>query len=89
MVEKLQSQVAMYGDYEHTGNDILDIILKEKSETAREKHIALSVTADLNGVDFIEPLDVSTIFGNGLDNAITEGDTCESRTGTKLLFRTD
>lgn len=70
MVEKLQSQVAMYEDYEHTGNDILDIILKEKSETAREKHIALSVTADLNGVDFIELLDVSTIFGNGLDNAI-------------------
>ena len=70
MVEKLQSQVAMYEDYEHTGNDIPDIILKEKSETAREKHIALSVTADLNGVDFIEPLDVSTIFGNGLDNAI-------------------
>ena len=70
MVEKLQSQVAMYEDYEHTGNDILDIILKEKSETAREKHIALSVTADLNGVDFIEPLDISTIFGNGLDNAI-------------------
>ena len=70
MVEKLQSQVAMYEDYEHTGNDILDIILKEKSETAREKHIALSVTADLNGVDFIEPLDVNTIFGNGLDNAI-------------------
>ena len=67
MVEKLQSQVAMY---EHTGNDILDIILKEKSEKAREKHIALSVTADLSEVDFIEPLDISTIFGNGLDNAI-------------------
>ena len=70
MVEKLQSQVAMYEDYEHTGNDILDIILKEKSETAREKHIALSVTADLSDVDFIEALDISTIFGNGLDNAI-------------------
>lgn len=70
MVEKLQSQVAMYEDYEHTGNDILDIILKEKSETAREKHIDLSVAANLNGVDFIEPLDISTIFGNGLDNAI-------------------
>lgn len=70
MVEKLQSQVAMYEDYEHTGNDILDIILKEKSEKAREKHIALSVTADLSDVDFIEPLDISTIFGNGLDNAI-------------------
>lgn len=70
MVQKLQSQVAMYEDYEHTGNDILDIILKEKSETAREKHIALSVAADLSGIDFIESLDISTIFGNGLDNAI-------------------
>ena len=70
MVEKLQSQVAMYEDYVHTGNDILDIILKEKSELAREKSIALSVSADLNGVDFIEPLDISTIFSNALDNAI-------------------
>ena len=70
MIEKLQSQVAMYEDYVHTGNDILDIILKEKSELAREKKIALSVTADLIGMEFIEPLDISTIFGNGLDNAI-------------------
>ena len=70
MIEKLQSQVAMYEDYVHTGNDILDIILKEKSELARKKGIAFSVAADLNGVDFIEPLDISTIFGNGLDNAI-------------------
>ena len=70
MVEKLQSRVAMYEDYVHTGNDILDIILKEKSELAREKSIAFSVTADLNGVDFIEPLDISTIFSNALDNAI-------------------
>ena len=70
MVEKLQSRVAMYEDYVHTGNDILDIILKEKSELAREKSIAFSVTAGLNGVDFIEPLDISTIFSNALDNAI-------------------
>ena len=70
MIEKLQSQVAMYEDYVHTGNDILDIILKEKSELARKKGIAFSVAADLNGVDFIEPLDISTVFGNSLDNAI-------------------
>ena len=67
MIEKLQSQVAMYEDYVHTGNDILDIILKEKSELSREKKIALSVTVDLNGMEFIEPLDISTIFGNGLE----------------------
>lgn len=70
MVEKLQSQVAVYEDYVHTGNDILDIILKEKSEIAREKQIALPITASLYDIDFIEPLDIITIFGNGLDNAI-------------------
>lgn len=32
--------------------------------------LALSVTAGLSGMGFIEPLDISTIFGNGLDNAI-------------------
>lgn len=70
MIEKLQREVAMYEDYVHTGNEILDIILKEKARIAREKNIDFSVTADLNHIDFIEPLDISTIFGNGLDNAI-------------------
>lgn len=60
----------MYEDYIHTGNDILDIILKEKAESARKRKIDLSVTADLADMDFLEPLDISTIFGNGLDNAI-------------------
>ena len=36
-LKKIQSQVAVYEDYEHTGNDILDIILKEKSEKAKGK----------------------------------------------------
>ncbi len=70
MVENLKSQVVMYENYTHTGNDFLDIILKDKAEKAREKKIDLSVSVNLNGVDFIEPLDISTIFGNGLDNAI-------------------
>ncbi len=70
MIEKLRQQVIMYEDYIHTGNDILDIILKEKAESARKRKINLSVTADLADMDFLEPLDISTIFGNGLDNAI-------------------
>ncbi len=70
MIRKLQQEVAAYEDYVHTGSDILDIILKEKAAAAREKHMELSVTADLGGMDFLEPLDISTIFGNGLDNAM-------------------
>ncbi|MDE6568503.1 MAG: GHKL domain-containing protein [Lachnospiraceae bacterium] len=70
MVEKLQREVESYADYVHTGNDFLDVILKDKAGIAREKQIDFSATVDLQGIDFIEPLDISTIFGNGLDNAI-------------------
>lgn len=70
MVKNLQSQIEMYEDYVHTGSDILDIILKEKTALAKEKQTVLSVAADLGDMNFIEPLDISTIFGNGLDNAI-------------------
>ncbi len=70
MVDNLKSQVEMYENYTHTGNDFLDIILKDKAEKAREKKIDLSVSVNFSGMEFIEPLDVSTVFGNGLDNAI-------------------
>ena len=69
--ERLKDEEKVRSVYHDMKNHLLVLQRQINSpETAREKHIALSVTADLNGVDFIEPLDVSTIFGNGLDNAI-------------------
>ncbi len=70
MAQELRSQIADYENYVHTGNEFLDIILKDKAEKAREKNIDFSVFIDFSGVDFIEPLDISTLFGNGIDNAI-------------------
>ena len=54
----------------HTGNEFLDIILKDKAAKAREKQIDFSAMVDFNGIDFMEPLDISTIFGNAIDNAM-------------------
>lgn len=70
MAQELRAQIADYEDYIHTGNDFLDIIIKDKAEKAREKHIDFSAAIDIGGADFIEPLDISTLFGNGIDNAI-------------------
>lgn len=70
MAQELRSQIEGYENYIHTSNDFLDIIIRDKAEKAREKHIDFSAFIDFSGVDFIEPLDISTIFGNGLDNAI-------------------
>ena len=70
MAEKLRLQIADYEDYVHTGNDFLDIILKDKAAKAREKQIPFSASVDFRGIDFLDPLDISTIFGNAIDNAI-------------------
>ena len=70
MAQELRSQIADYENYIHTGNDFLDIIIRDKAEKAREKQIDFSAFIDFSGVDFIEPLDISTLFGNGIDNAI-------------------
>ena len=70
MAQELRAQIADYENYIHTGNSFLDIIIKDKAEKAREKHIDFSALIDFGGVNFIEPLDISTLFGNGIDNAI-------------------
>lgn len=70
MIQSLLQEAAVYEDYVHTGNEILDIILKEKAGLARDKQIDFSVAVSLSGITFIDPLDISTIFGNAIDNAI-------------------
>lgn len=74
IAEQLRENLSSYEDYVHTGNDILDIIVKEKTQQAREKQIDFSAMIDFKDAPFIETLDISTIFGNGLDNAI---ESCE------------
>ena len=70
MAQELRAQIADYEDYVHTGNEFLDIIIKDKAEKARKKEIDFSAFIDFGDVEFIEPLDISTIFENGIDNAI-------------------
>ena len=70
IAQELRSQIADYENYIHTGNNFLDILIKDKTEKAREKHIDFSASIDFDGIDFIEPLDISALFGNGIDNAV-------------------
>ena len=69
-IETLQSQVEEYENYQHTGNEYLDIILRDKARAAHEKQIDFTALIHFEAGAFIEPLDISTILGNALDNAI-------------------
>lgn len=55
---------------QYTGNPILDILLADKETVMKEKGISLELKIDNVSLDFIKPIDVTTIFGNLLDNAI-------------------
>lgn len=70
MIAKLQNQISDYEDYVQTGNAILDVILRDKYRKAKEKIIDFHTEIDFSKGDFIDALDISTIFGNALDNAI-------------------
>ena len=70
MIEKIQNQISDYEDYVQTGNAFLDVILRDKSRKAKEERIDLHTEIDFSKGNFIDALDISTIFGNALDNAI-------------------
>lgn len=69
-IQGLQSQIQEYENYYQTGNEYLDIIIRDKAKIAQERQIDFAVLISFADGAFIEPLDISTIFGNALDNAI-------------------
>lgn len=66
----------------NTGNRILDIILNEKSIDCRKNDIKFLCDINLKKCEFIQMLDVSSIFSNILDNAI---EACEKVTHDRYI----
>lgn len=54
----------------YTKNTTLDAVLNTKSRLAAEKNIKYTVKTNINEPLNIDPMDISIIFGNALDNAI-------------------
>ena len=54
----------------HTDNYILDALISEKAQIAKEKNIRLTMDLKLKKELNIQPADWCAIFGNALDNAI-------------------
>jgi len=70
MIAALQEQISSYENYYKTGNTFLDIIIRDKAQAAKEQGIDFSTMIHFEDGGFLEPLDISTIFGNAIDNAI-------------------
>lgn len=68
--EEIRKKLDLYERFYETGNEFLNIILAEKISKAYEKGINIECHVDFSKGDFIDVLDISTIFGNLLDNAL-------------------
>ncbi|WP_131005983.1 ATP-binding protein, partial [Clostridioides difficile] len=69
-VINLKDEIKTFKYIYNTGNMILDIIINEKSEVCLKKGIKFTCSINFSKVNFVKPIDVSSIFSNILDNAI-------------------
>ena len=71
--EELDAMRTLIDSYERTydtGLDVLDIVLNEKQMHCREKGITLTVMGNGTALSFMNTMDVYSLFGNLMDNAI-------------------
>lgn len=78
-LEKIEKSVQIYSAIVRTGNEILDTILTEKSLICENSGIHINCVADGSLLAFMNPVDLYTLFGNALDNAIEAVTKLESK----------
>lgn len=69
-LEQLENMIGIYDSAVKTGNDVLDLVLMEKSLLCEKYHIMWTCMADGKKLDFMDNIDLYSMLGNILDNAI-------------------
>lgn len=67
---EIERMISIYDASIQTGNEVLDIILTEKSLICCDKQIKLTCIVDYPEFDFISEGDLYALFGNIVDNSI-------------------
>lgn len=69
-VSELRSRLEEYEISVNTGNSVADALLSEKIERASLDGIRFNIRVDLTPLDFVNSVDIVTIIGNAVDNAV-------------------
>lgn len=70
-LEELQKEIQIYDAVVKTGNEVLDVVLTEKSLYCNSQQITLACVVDGTKLGFIEATDIYALFEDGLDNAVS------------------
>ncbi|MCC8101348.1 MAG: ATP-binding protein [Clostridiales bacterium] len=69
-LNRMEEEIRQYEAQNKTGNKVLDTILTSKTMSCQQCGISLNCVADGSLLDFIDVIDLCSILGNALDNAI-------------------
>jgi len=69
-IDEIESDIQDYELLTQTGNKVLDTVLMGKRVTCRQYGISLTMVVDGGLLDFMHVMDICSVFGNALDNAI-------------------
>lgn len=66
----LREAIEFYDSNIRTGNEVLDVVLCEKAMTCQKNGVSFSCMADGAKLDFLSPVQIYSLFGNIIDNAV-------------------
>ena len=69
-LDRMEKELQDYEALSQTGNTVLDVLLTSKTLYCQKHHIALTAVIDGKHFDFMDAMDICSLFGNALDNAI-------------------
>ena len=69
-LDEMESDIIAYEAQNKTGNQVLDVLLTGKSLYCQKHGIRLTTVADGTALEGVSPMDLCTLVGNALDNAI-------------------
>lgn len=69
-LDSMEADIRAYELQNKTGNSVLDTLIIGKSMYCSKHGITMTVVADGKLLDFMDSMDICSIFGNALDNAI-------------------
>lgn len=69
-LDDLERSVSIYNSAVHTDNETLDVVLTDKRLHCATHNIQFTCMVEGSKLDFMEVMDIFSLFGNMLDNAI-------------------
>ena len=69
-ISRLRHEIEPYETIQETGSRTMNILLAERIRECQEKQIRFTPFINASGLAFIHTIDLCTLFGNAMDNAI-------------------